>query len=228
MKEKSKNSQNQIRSKENTENNFSKLNQSPVNSLHEFIEQTVKVNFPEINLQDTKTVINTFIEHYSNMEDTVEIVKRLLKMLLSQLNNNPEIGQILNQLRNNQSHDQETNVDPKKDIAINTIAQFMENNKIEGEKFTKFQDTLASMFNLFSNSNINQDTLESVFKMTNIDSDIENSFKRGLLEGRNQKIQEQLSQYATEDGLYSSNSNHKKSSSATDNGYIERLLSGRK
>lgn len=208
--------------------------QSPsenMSKLQEFAIQTVMEKFPEIEHLELETVNEMFIEHHLDIIDSLKMVEKLVEKFVVHLNSNPMVGKLINQLYNeeatlSQEQAPQNGGQPKREKVIQTISSFCERNRINPEQLEKFQTTLANFVQPISQNDIDDNILETILRVVNIDSEIEENYKKGILDGRNQKIEEQIAQYITTDGLYGNGAAN--ATTTGNSGYIERLLNSRK
>lgn len=221
MKEKKNSPQKQITVVEDIRKIPSEQQQSPL-LLQDIVLEVVKNNYPKTDMADIDAVNALFIEHYLDMVEDIKTVEKIMETFLRKLNQNPTITEHFSTQEQNS-----TNIAPEQDPkTIQIIASFIEKHKLEGEKFNTFKNVLSSTAEIFSSKNIDENMLNTVLQLTDLEKNIEESFNKGVIEGRNQRIEEQLTQFAVEDGLYSTDSNS--SMQSGENGYIERILRGRK
>lgn len=200
-------------------------------SLQKFAVQTVREKFPETDFQNIEEINNVFIELHLDITDSLKMVEKILEKFIIHLNTNPMVGKLIKQLysEENQQIQEGTFQNSNsyhREKTIKTIANFFEKNHLNNDKLNKFQTTLASIVRPISQNDIDDNILETILKVINIDTDIEDNYKKGVLDGRNQKIEEQIVQYGTNDGLYGNGA--VSASSIKNSGYIERLLNSRK
>lgn len=231
MKEKKNNGNNQIASIE--KNQFSRFNQKLL--LEDFARKTVMENYPETKATDQDNINSLFIEHHTNLSNDIEIVEKILEAIVKKVNTDPRISKLLKLIASKQEGNPETTQnsptvqnDNFNDETINIIVEFIDKNKLKGDDFVRFQNTIINLAQTFSTKKTTKEVLETALKISNLDNNLENKFKNGILEGRNQRIEEHMSQYSNQDGLYSSSARNTSNATSDKSGYIERLLKGRK
>ena len=199
-------------------------------TLEQLITQTVKDQNTDARSMDSNKIKQAFVKHHIEMRDTLSLIERIFERFIVELNGNSEVSQILNeQLRssvnqnNNQANNQNNNQDNNQlRESGERIATFIKDNKLNGDKYNRFNNTLVGLQRIFSSNNIEPQALDLILKICDTENYIADSFKKGVIEGRNQKIEEHISQTLSIDGLYNNSASIKPSSS--EDGYIERLL----
>ena len=195
-------------------------------TLEQLITQTVKSQNTDARSMDSNKIKQAFVKHHIEMRDTLSLIERIFERFIVELNGNSEVSQILNeQLRSsiNTGNNQNNNQDNSQlRESGERIATFIKDNNLNGDKYNRFNNTLVGLQRIFSSNNIEPQALDLILKICDTENYIADSFKKGVIEGRNQKIEEHISQTLSIDGLYNNSASIKPSSS--EDGYIERLL----
>ena len=210
--------QQQTQKSEGNERMSVAYNSETLPTLEQTITQTIKKQNPEIDLMDSNKVKEAFVKYHLETCDTLSLVEKLFERFILELNGNAEVAQIINQQK--KAFASPESKSPKE--SNDKILKFVSNKNLKGENNTRFYNTLTALKRIFSSDDIEPQALELILKIIDTENYVTESFKKGIIEGRNQKIEEHISQSLSIDGLYNNSASIKPSNN--EDGYIERLM----